>query len=212
MKKSIRILFAAVALCLVNFSFADTPNDTTGTFAAPSNQFYLGADAGLGTTNCDNCDIQGTLPSFTSSATANTNFAGTVFAGFKPNPYLAVEIGYGVLPSLLTQINATDYYASLTHYYGAVVLNIPTDNGPNLFAKVGYDAVSASQQIINADGTVSTSSQTLNGPFLAAGFMSNFAPNTFITFAFNQILATPKNSSDPLSITYGTIGIMYLFG
>ena len=42
--------------------------------------------------------------------------------------------------------------------------------------------------------------------------MTDFAPNTYMTFAFNQILATPENSSDQLGISYGTIGVMYLFG
>lgn len=213
MRNLIQILLVVFVFCLVNISFADNMNSSveSTTTATTNNQFYLGADAGIGTTNCDNCDLQGTFPSFSTSATSNTNFAGTVFAGFKPNPYIGAEIGYGVLPSLLAQINATDLYTNLTHYYGAVILSIETSDASSLFAKLGYGAVLASQQTINADGTKNISDETLNGPFFAVGLMTNFAPNTFATFAFNQILASPQNSSDQLNISYGTIGIMYLF-
>lgn len=207
MKSITKFLALSALLAATTAGFAASP----AAFGPGVQGFYAGADAGYGSYTCSNCATTGTggyypVPSsYTTSSTSNSGFAGTLFGGYQVNQYLAIELGWGKLPSSKSSftnpqdptqnINLT---FDINHYYAAVKAMLPLKNQFGLFGKVGYDTLYTSSN---------SSNSTTGGLIAAAGASYNLNSELALTAAYNQILA---NSSSNSSIGYATLGLTYL--
>jgi OOP family OmpA-OmpF porin len=197
MKSTLKILFAASALLITSGSFADAT-----TSATPINKgFYIGGNAGYGSTTCSTCS----LSLFDSGSTSNSGFAGDIFAGYQLNSYVAFEAGWGILPSV--SFGDSDFFdlgddtATASHFYAAVKGMLPLNNQWGLFGKVGFDSMS-----ISSDDLDSTSA---SGVLLAAGGSYNFTSKFAATLSYNQLIDSTSGTS--FTVGYGALGLTYLF-
>lgn len=223
MKLITKSIILAILVIMTTPSFADE-------VAAPDliqSGFYVGVDAGMASSNCDQCAINVSpdrsvppIPQITHSSTTTHGIAVSLFGGYQLNSYLALETGWGLLPSIKITRNVIDSdhgselvfseTAALSHLYVAVKGMYPLTNQFGLFGKIGYDALlrgAANEQLIET--TNIDRSTTASGILLAAGASYNLSTNLAALLSYNQILSSAN--SVHYNIGYGALSLAYLF-
>jgi len=197
MKQLNKILLLTAFASVATTGFAMHP----ATVGPGMQGFYLGADAGFGTTSCSTCSLNGELAL---SSTSNSGFAGNIFAGYQINSYFAVEGGFGVLPSVSIATSSflgdASETESATHFYAAVKGTLPL-NQWSLFGKLGYDSMHITSDALD------TASAT--GLLFAAGASYSLTPNLAATASYNQIVDSTAGTN--LDSGYASVGLTYLF-
>jgi hypothetical protein len=223
MNSTLKVLFAAFALAMTASAFAASP----ASFGSGTQGFYLGADAGFGSTSCSKCATTGTvtgttmfpISSYSTSSKSNNGFAGTIFAGYQLNQYVAFEAGWGMLPSLKYSSQVTSSVAEIpsfsesatpntTHFYGAVKGMYPINTKWGVFGKVGYDMMSVSSA---STEHMSADSISQSGVLLAAGARYTINTDLAVTASYNQLLdsVTKSGATQNVNVGYATVGLTY---
>jgi len=148
-------------------------------FAAPTDGVYVGLD--VGSTKADEPELSG----------HQTSFGG--FVGFSFNENYAVEAAYRHLGTWT--ISNVDLKA--THTALSVVGTLPLSQQFNIFARLGYNHVSA-----EANYQGNTFSGSSNGSFYGFGAGYNFSTNVAARLEFQ------KPSSD---LTNLNVAVIYKF-
>lgn len=147
----------------------------------------------------------------------DTGFAGRFFGGFNFNPYVALEIGYVVLPKVqFKDISVSGASTTVDESFNQNILDfmvkgtLPFKEGYDLYAKAGYAVVTRDELEATSDGATvkSDASDSKSVPVLGAGASYHITQHVITDVSF--IYYFGRDDLEPTD--FGSVGLIYQFG
>ena len=208
-KKVIFISSAAVTMAFGMNAFASTQMLNQG--------FYVGVQAGYANMNYKKSWLTDNSNIASVGSVDKSGFSGRFFGGYNFTPYVAVEVGYLMLPKvkfnnilLSGQTVRVDESFRQSIFDAVVKGTLPLSDGYDLYAKAGYASVHRDDLEASSGGVTvqSNTDNVTNVPVVGAGASYHFTQNVIADISYMRYF----NSGDLEATDFGGAGVIYQFG